>query len=60
MDEAADVAKQVSHGNPNAVLFILLPQHHGGTDLTVVMDHRRKLEDKLLGRSGARKETVVH
>ena len=46
------MAKQVSHGNPNAAIFILLPQYHGGTDLTVVMEHRRKLEDKLLGCPG--------
>ena len=50
MDEAAEVAKSVCHGNCNAVLLVLLPVVHAGISHVTIVKYRRALEDRFVGR----------
>lgn len=49
MDEAAEVAKSICHGNCNAVLLVLLPVVHAGISHVTIVKHRRALEDRFVG-----------
>ena len=49
LDEALEVAKSVSNGDPNAVLFALLPMQHASTDREIVKKNNRQLDDKIFG-----------
>lgn len=48
MDEAVELAKSVSASFSQAVVFVLMPQHHGSIDCTTVVSHRRLMEDRLM------------
>ena len=49
LDEALEVAKSVSNGDSNAVLFSLLPMLHASTDREIVKKNLRQLDDKIFG-----------
>lgn len=44
-----DLVKTISASNENAILFCLLGVPHQAVEKTSVMNHRRLLEDKLIG-----------
>lgn len=49
VDEVVEVAKSVLNTNPNSMLFIFQVQSHQAIEKASMINHRRLLEDKLLG-----------
>lgn len=49
IDEAIQVARSMTNGDPNCILLVLLPQIHSGIAQETVTMNRRALEDKLSG-----------
>ena len=49
VDEAIEVAKSMTNGDMNAMLFTMHPQMHSGIERAVIIRNKRQLEDKLMG-----------
>ena len=52
LDEAVEVSKSICNSDPRAALLTLMPQLHPSIAQTTVIEKKRSLEDKLLGRLG--------
>ena len=48
VDEAVDLAKQMSASFSQALVFAFMPQQHSSIEQATVVGHRRLLEDRLM------------